>query len=311
MTTTLYRDYGRPEYTPSVQTFRRTNLQVTYNETWTQPTTLAVSTSTTTITAGAFETRWVDVSIVESVNIVIGAAPNCDGYFIGGKNVEPNPDISGIGVLAAFLVSAWVVWATVLYAFARGQADAEQVKASDVRFFRARGGDRQRAGKFRRAILVLSDQQLVTGIAILAAAFANLDGISVYHYTFAVRLAWLSSSVHLSTLLLLRRYLREHRRYLWFRVGGMTLLFVMLMISLLPTYMYAFQEINEDTTSYINLRPANGIPAGCFWRVLASWRPPIDVVKASYSPGYWYFRSGKVGVDGQSIISAFIPAFTF
>lgn len=53
-------------------------------------------------------------------------------------------------------------------------------------------------------ILALSDQQLVTGLALLITGFQKCD-ISVYSFTVVTGLAWFSCTTHLSTLLLLQR----------------------------------------------------------------------------------------------------------
>ena len=62
-----------------------------------------------------------------------------------------------------------------------------------------------------KAILCLSDQMLLTGLAMLIVAYALHCSISVYHVTIVCDLAWLSANAHLTTLTVLRDYLR--RRY--------------------------------------------------------------------------------------------------
>jgi len=59
-------------------------------------------------------------------------------------------------------------------------------------------------------VLSLSDQQLVTGLALLIAAF-HLDSqgkISIYHFTFVNDLVLLGSNVHFSSLIVLRKWVR-------------------------------------------------------------------------------------------------------
>ena len=61
------------------------------------------------------------------------------------------------------------------------------------------------------AVLMFSDQQLVTGIALLASGFSQLHcGISAYHWQILVYLAWFCALTHLSTLTLMRDYFREN-----------------------------------------------------------------------------------------------------
>src|SRR5882757_4158817 len=54
----------------------------------------------------------------------------------------------------------------------------------------------------------LSDQQLVTGVAVLVAAIKGLRdrSMSVYHFTIVTDLAWFSSNTHLFSLLVWRSY---------------------------------------------------------------------------------------------------------
>ncbi|KAK3997862.1 hypothetical protein QBC44DRAFT_392135 [Cladorrhinum sp. PSN332] len=59
-------------------------------------------------------------------------------------------------------------------------------------------------------ILMLSDQQLVTGLAILIAGIAKRPFITAYDFNIVFNLAWLSSTTHLATFCALRRHLRTH-----------------------------------------------------------------------------------------------------
>jgi hypothetical protein len=58
-------------------------------------------------------------------------------------------------------------------------------------------------------IMALSDQQLITGIAILSAAIRSLDKrtITVYHFNMVMNMAWFSSNVHLISLCVMRSFL--------------------------------------------------------------------------------------------------------
>jgi hypothetical protein len=57
---------------------------------------------------------------------------------------------------------------------------------------------------FETFILTLSDQQLVTGLAILIAGFLKCD-ISIYLFNNVWAFAWFSCTTHLATLTVLRR----------------------------------------------------------------------------------------------------------
>jgi hypothetical protein len=67
---------------------------------------------------------------------------------------------------------------------------------------------------FYRVTMTLSDQQLVTGIAILAASFKLLNEgtITAYHFTIARDLAFFSSNAHLLSLLALWSFWGSERK---------------------------------------------------------------------------------------------------
>lgn len=82
----------------------------------------------------------------------------------------------------------------------------------------------------------MSDQQLVTGVAILISGYSQLQcSLSMFHWQIIVYLAWFSSMTHLSTLTFLRRYMHQHKRVLYLRLPLMAVFGGMLFIALLPT----------------------------------------------------------------------------
>ena len=88
----------------------------------------------------------------------------------------------------------------------------------------------------RSAILMFSDQQLVTGIALLTSGYAQLHcGISCYHWQTVVYLSWFSSLTHLTTLTVIRQYFRDNPEARLWRAILMLTMFTMLGIALLPT----------------------------------------------------------------------------
>ncbi|KAF2213928.1 hypothetical protein CERZMDRAFT_38059, partial [Cercospora zeae-maydis SCOH1-5] len=134
---------------------------------------------------------------------------NCSAQISIGVQTHADADISGTGILVAFILSACLTLAAVLFAYFAGLVDDGLLRPVDKFVFKIPS----RAARYprthvalRKAILTLSDQQIVTGIAILGAGFNGLrDGsISVYHFQVVIYLAWMSSSVHLSALTILR-----------------------------------------------------------------------------------------------------------
>jgi hypothetical protein len=85
----------------------------------------------------------------------------------------------------------------------------------------------------QRLILALSDQQLITGLAILAAGIIKSCTISWWEFQVVVSLAWFSSTTHLSTLVILWDYLQQHRVLMYWRVGGMLCMLVVLFFCVL------------------------------------------------------------------------------
>ena len=97
--------------------------------------------------------------------------------------------------------------------------------------------DRARRSKgLERFILALSDQQLVTGFAVLVAGYTKRCSRSFYHFRIIAVLGWFSSTTHLSTLAVLRAYLMDHPRVRDWRVIAMLAIFGLLAVSQAGTY---------------------------------------------------------------------------
>lgn len=75
-------------------------------------------------------------------------------------------------------------------------------------------------------ILSLSDQQMVTGLAILVAVSRNWDTISTYHFNIVVLLAWCSCITQALALLSLGEYLKQSRALYIVRLIGFVLVFI-------------------------------------------------------------------------------------
>lgn len=90
--------------------------------------------------------------------------------------------------------------------------------------------------RLRKAILMYSDQQIITGLALLISAYTQLaSNITSYHWQLAVYLAWLSSFTHLCCLTVLRQTFRENK---WIRNLRLLLMVVnlgLLISTLVPT----------------------------------------------------------------------------
>lgn len=69
----------------------------------------------------------------------------------------------------------------------------------------------QRRKGLEAFVLSMSDQQLVTGLAMMSATLAQRCNTSLHEYQVVANLAWLASATHVSTLLVLRKYFYEHK----------------------------------------------------------------------------------------------------
>jgi hypothetical protein len=85
-------------------------------------------------------------------------------------------------------------------------------------------------------MFTLSDQQLVTGPAIILAALVQHCQLSVYEFQVVNSLAFLSSTKHLATLVMLRQYLRENKVVRNIRVTAMVLNLGLLIYTTIVAY---------------------------------------------------------------------------
>jgi hypothetical protein len=198
----------------------------------------------------------------------------CSRLVNDGAIAPPDSDIAGIGVVLAFLISAYMTFAAVLIAYMTGMVESELLSVVDQRLFRIRSRIQHHPriqNALRKFVLSLSDQQIVTGIAIMAAGLRGLakNTITTYHYQLVLYLAWLSSSVHLSAVSLLTPYLSQYQGLRTWRLIGMLALLVMLLVGLVPTISDNWGTINLnnlDGVSRKDIQPTGwGVPAACFW----------------------------------------------
>ena len=86
------------------------------------------------------------------------------------------------------------------------------------------------------AVLMFSDLQVLTGVAVLVCGLSQLRcGISTYHWQVMVNLAWFSSLTHLATLTSLRSHFRKRPTMAIWRVLLMGITLGLLLAALVPT----------------------------------------------------------------------------
>ena len=116
-----------------------------------------------------------------------------------------------------------------------------------------------------KIILNLSDQLLLTGLAVLIAAFWTHCSISVYHFAISGDLAWFASNVHLITLSVLRQYLRERPVLRNWRVILMTCMaFFLVASTIMQGHQFWYDSWPYEAQCVFNdLKPGNfgGDPA--------------------------------------------------
>ena len=100
---------------------------------------------------------------------------------------------------------------------------------------KSRDARERRSKGLEKFILALSDQQLVTGLAVLIAGLISPCSMSIYYFNIIAALGWFSSTTHLSTLAVLRVYFIEHPRLRNWRVVAMLFVLVLLIITRVVT----------------------------------------------------------------------------
>lgn len=250
------------------------------------PTTFS-TTSTNTIDIDFTSVALNILVIVQEERSVINFT--CDDYPLCPYPVTSNPDIAGIGVsihivpdsiclgwilisqvITAFLITAWTAFAFTSLAYFAGLVPPEFIRRVDTICLRANSRRCQSDWKktLEKLVLIFSDQQLITGLAIAVAGFIECfkHDLSSHHWRIVVYLIWTSSTVHLISLSLLREWLLGRPFLRNLRVSGMLILAVVLMVSLIPL-------LNENFL-------AGNLPVRCFWTHY--WHKDYDAFLPTY-----------------------------
>ncbi len=85
-------------------------------------------------------------------------------------------------------------------------------------------------------MLYLSDQQIVTGLAIFTIAYYRYCNISSYHFIIVVAMGWFTTTTHLSTLTVLQNYFKGLPVLKFIRLVGVLVTFGMLFVGMLVVY---------------------------------------------------------------------------
>lgn len=235
------------------------------------------------------------VSFIATALLTFGAIIN--GYL---SDSLPDTTLNRLDrfVLGKLAQTCRTPWQRIKVAL--GQAHFTQRQPPDPTAVRTARKRRQDA--LRRFVLALSDQQLVTGLAILIAGYIKRCSMSQYHFNIVKALAWFSSTIHLSTLTVLRDYLTDHPVVRTWRVIGMVC-----MVALLYT-----AEFMPSSTQRITEGLDNSMPIQCvfnkkqigndFWSILTL--PPIQaflLVSYGNKVFHLYYFNSNVSIMGWFI----------
>ena len=183
--------------------------------------------------------------------------------------------IDDLQVLVGFLATAYLTFIIVTVYYVVGYVPDEFVNSIDrgiihTLWRKARSRPAKRwEPTLRNAVLMFSDQQLVTGLALLISGSVQIRcGISSYHWQTIIYLAWFSSLTHLTTLTVLRQYFRDNPAPRIWRAVLMLVMVTMLGFALLPSGDYWWFHLVQSghhryTTTAL-------LPALCFFRRLVA-----------------------------------------
>ena len=139
-----------------------------------------------------------------------------------------------------------------------------------------------------KIIMTFSDQQIITGLAILASGYSQLScgGVDTYHWQIMVFLAWFSSLTHLTTLTILRHYFRtDNPKAKAVRMVLMFLTLVLLVAALLPTRIQVWLRAPSEPALCYYQRNGHGQESDYYGGsidALASFAISVVVLVASY-----------------------------
>ncbi|KAI1767021.1 hypothetical protein GGR53DRAFT_527718 [Hypoxylon sp. FL1150] len=178
------------------------------------------------------------------------AEPTCD--------VDPfkaDPDIAGIGVIVAFLITAWSSLLIVTADYFSTPNGERPVLLDDIVIGCARKVVKKPwpVQAIRPAVLMMSDQQLVTGTAILSVGYIQHCTVTQYHFFVIFLLGFVSCQVYDASLNSLHGHFggRRPAMKLW-RAVLMTTLFGMVILNI-------FVIDHDDFLTYF------GSSTQCIW----------------------------------------------
>ncbi|KAI1460974.1 hypothetical protein F4805DRAFT_416181 [Annulohypoxylon moriforme] len=165
---------------------------------------------------------------------------NCAaGLSCAAVTFNADSDIAGIGVILAFLISAWtsLLIISIEYFSLHGDdvnfnSNALDELLKEYIWALTRRFDKPwTLGEVQPAILLVSDQQLITGIAILSVGYIQHCTMTQYHFYIVYLLGFISSQVYDASLHALNLYVNRRPSMKLWRAILLTVLFCMLILN--------------------------------------------------------------------------------
>lgn len=165
-----------------------------------------------------------------------------------------------------------------------------------------------------------SDQQLVTGISIVAGGLQQLEfGLSTYHFQQVGNLAWFSTMTHILTLTVLRGSMREQSSLAMraLRIVLMGCLVVMLSCIMAPmgyaNSAYGYWGFTNTTTSQTLGPIPMEFPAWCLYHPSLKWEdenglPMMHKGTFGYNTSYGVLTLGIILYGYTSRVLLLFPA---
>ncbi|KAG8156764.1 hypothetical protein KVR01_013369 [Diaporthe batatas] len=191
--------------------------------------------------------------------------------------LDAENDIVGPGALAAFFITAAITYLTVIFAYITDTLDRDLINPFDAKvvamtrklLFRSKprnqnpevgikttaatrrdqsddASRKARKDAVSNFLISLSDQQLVTGLAVLVAAVSGQQTLTGYDFSVATCLGWFSCTTHLTTIDVLCVHFQRHRVIRHFRVAGLICLMGLLSYAFIRTTSITIFEIPID-----------------------------------------------------------------
>ena len=144
-------------------------------------------------------------------------------------------------VVLAFLLGAYIPLIITVAFYACGLIPPDFLNDYDRQFLRIklRPSARWVTG-LRKGFFAFSIQQLVLGIGILSAGFAKISEMIVFDFRTVIYMAWMSSTAHLFTLMLLHDRFLSSPLFRTLELLSMLVLLLMLCVALFPTTNWAW-----------------------------------------------------------------------